>query len=281
MVNAAAQLSLTTALPSAPAAPGAPRGFSFDAAVASVRRKAARALDIHGGAPADAVTQARSAPPDAAAAARAAAPAPSQDPKADASRAAPAAPAPATARAPAGALPAAPLAAVAAATGANGPSIAAPPPAAPSSIAAPAALREASARLKAEAPRAPIPLRAPSQAVTQFAEILAQRLENASQFDFRLDPPALGSVEGRLTLADDGQARLALSFDNSSAFDLFSRDEGALRLALGDAGFDLAGRDLQFSFREPAGAPGRPAPAPEASFPTLAPLHRGAVDIRA
>ncbi|HBS36538.1 MAG TPA: hypothetical protein DEA50_15910, partial [Parvularcula sp.] len=171
----------------------------------------------------------------------------------------------------AGALPAA-----------GAPLTAAPAPAAPASLSAsaPAALRDASARIRAEAPRAPLPSRAPSLAAAQFAEILARRLEDATQFDLRLDPPALGSVDGRLTLTDDGQATLALSFDNPSAFDYFRQDAGALRLALGDAGFDLAGRNLQFSFREPSRAE-RGGPAREVSFSDPAPLHRGAVDIRA
>lgn len=281
MLDAAAPLSLTTNLSPPPAAASARREFSFDEAVASVRRNAARALEAHGGAPTDTVTRANADTKSAPAPASEPAPASADDGGADATRAATAPEPPVAARTTKSPSPSSPVAAVAAVTAATSPVAAAAPPAATSSLSAPAAPREASARLKADAVRAPAPLRAPSQAATQFAEILAQRLEDATQFDLRLDPPALGSVEGRLTLGDDGQATLALSFDNQPAFDLFRRDEGALRLALGDAGFDLSGRNLQFSFREPPRAEGGGAPSREASFLTPAPLHRGAIDIRA
>ncbi len=103
----------------------------------------------------------------------------------------------------------------------------------------------------------------------------------------RLDPPALGSIEGRLTLGDDGQAVLALSFDNQPAFDLFRRDETALRLELAQAGFDLGGQDLRFTFRAPPSDPATVskretgAEAPPTDFFAPSPLHRGAIDIRA
>jgi hypothetical protein len=281
MVNAAAPLPLTANPLPAPAAASAQHEFSFDEAVASVRRNAARALEAHGGAPAQAVTRAATHVQNRAARAEAPVPPASDDGGVDVSHTASTAQTPADARAPKSLSISPSLASTAAAAAASAPVTAATPPAAPSSLSAAAALREASARIKAEAPRAPLPLRAPSQAVTQFAEILAQRLEDATQFDLRLDPPALGSVEGRLTLGDDGKATLALSFDNQPAFDLFHRDEGALRLALGDAGFDLTGRNLQFSFREPPRAERVGAQTQEASFLTPAPLHRGAIDIRA
>lgn len=281
MVNAAAQLSLISSPAVAPGAASAPRGFSFDEAVASARRSAARALEVHGGAPTETVTRAGATAQSASAAASDPSPAPADTGAAEFDHTAStvASPTGAPAQQPAPSLH--PVAA-AAATGASAPATAATPPAAPSPLSASTALREATARIKAEAPRAPAPVRAPSQAVTQFAEILAQRLDNATQFDLRLDPPALGSVDGRLTLTDDGQATLALSFDNQSAFDLFRRGEGALRLALGDAGFDLAGRNLQFSFRAPErAAPGGVAQTNETSVLTPAPFHRGAIDIRA
>lgn len=282
MVNAAAQLSLISSPAVAPGAASAPRGFSFDEAVASARRSAARALEVHGGAPTETVTRAGATAQSASAAASDPAPAPADTGAAEFDHTAStvASPTGAPAQKPAAALH--PVAVATAATGASAPATAATPPAAPSPLSASTALREATARIKAEAPRAPVAIRAPSQAVTQFAEILAQRLDNATQFDLRLDPPALGSVDGRLTLTDDGQATLALSFDNQSAFDLFRRDEGALRLALGDAGFDLAGRNLQFSFRAPErAAPGGVAQTNETSVLTPAPFHRGAIDIRA
>lgn len=85
---------------------------------------------------------------------------------------------------------------------------------------------------------------------SEFAEILAKRLEKTSVFDLRLDPPELGRVEGRLAVNDDGKAVLSLTFDNQNAFDLFSRDEAALRHALAQAGLDFGAGDFVFAFRE-------------------------------
>ncbi|MDZ7627267.1 MAG: flagellar hook-length control protein FliK [Parvularculaceae bacterium] len=273
--------------PSATAPPPPPvrsreaSAFSFDEAVASAERQAARALDVHGGAPTQTVTSAR-AQPDGALQADArdkGSPrgAVTPDRAAPATKGAAAAPvSKADNHASIETLPAAAPLSVAIA-----PAAASPVPL-QSSSGTPGPLREALARAKAEAPRATIPLRAPL-ATKQFAEILAQRLENASQFDLRLDPPSFGSIDGRLTLSDDGQAILSLSFDNQHAFDHFSRDEAALRAALADGGFDLTQQNLQFSFRAPDQAPGiepPPAHAPEAALSPTS-RHRGTIDIRA
>jgi flagellar hook-length control protein FliK len=85
---------------------------------------------------------------------------------------------------------------------------------------------------------------------TAFAEILARRLEKTSVFDLRLDPPEMGRVEGRLAIDDKGKGVLSLTFDNQNAFDLYSRDEQALRQALHHAGLDFAAGDFVFSFKE-------------------------------
>lgn len=279
MPNASALLSVASiAAPQGRAVRAPAPAFSYDDAVAALERHSARSLDIHGGAPATAVTAGRAA--SAAESAPAPKSATAQSDKADPAspRAAQSAGAPAT---PAQAAPP-PAPVTAGATTINIPAPSSAPASLQPSATSATGAREAAARIRTDAARAPAIVRTPPSAAAQFAEILAQRLENASQFELRLDPPALGSVDGRLTLSDDGQAVLALSFDNQSAFDLFRRDEGALRSALADAGFDLAGRNLQFSFRESArtAAPDGAA-APEFSFVTPAPLHRGAIDIRA
>jgi len=282
MVNAASIVQSPT-LASAPLVTRAERAFSFDEAVASARRNAARALEVHGAAPTEEVTRAGGAAqqdagetpaPTSTSTAAQASPAPARRASAQAatvSTQSSAAPAPATSNA---ATAAAPVLAIAA-------------PLAPGSVQAAssaiAPAREAAARLKAEIVRTALPARAPSAATTQFAEILARRLDGASQFDLRLDPPALGGVEGRLTLSDDGAAQLTLAFDNPSAFDQFRRDEAALRQALANAGFDLPRENLQMTFRAPARvkSEARAEPAAVETRFTPAPLHRGAVDIRA
>lgn len=113
------------------------------------------------------------------------------------------------------------------------------------------AIRDASAaKAKAAAPKAPRLPATPAAFKTEFAEILARRLEKTSVFDLRLDPPELGRVEGRLSVNDDGKAVLSLAFDNQSAFDLFSRDEQALRQALLQAGLQFGDGDFVFAFKE-------------------------------
>lgn len=111
-----------------------------------------------------------------------------------------------------------------------------------------AMLRDAAAlRMRAESPA---PQKAPQAAapLKSFAELLARRLDaGGSEFELRLDPPELGKVHARLHLGEDGKAVLALAFDNEAAFNLFSRDEAALRAALAAAGFDLGHGDLSFS----------------------------------
>ena len=253
--------------------------FSYDAAVAALKRQAARALDVHGGAPETAAASAR----PAGEAVAAPAPNTAQPRKEGAPEARkPEAHPKISSDAPAAKQPSLPNATIILGAGQTAaPQIGAAPAAAlQASPLSAAGARDAVTKLKTELARM-LPLaREAAGATKQFAEILAQRLESASQFDLRLDPPALGSIEGRLTLSDDGQAKLSLSFDNRSAFDFFRGDAAALRSALGDAGFDMTGRDLQFSFREPAAVTKSDAVASAHSFTATAPLHRGAVDIR-
>lgn len=282
MLNAPALFSVTpVAAPQGAAVrPSAP-AFSYDAAVAALERQSAQSLDIHGGKPRTAVTGGRPGSAAAAESTRGEA-APTANDRAE-RRTVAAAQGDRAQDFSQAAKSAAPAITVAAPVAASTPLAGAANPPAPSlpSARGATASREGLARLKSEPPSAPALPRAPASSVKQFAEILAQRLENASQFDLRLDPPALGSVEGRLILTDDGRARLALAFDNQSAFDLFRRDDAALRFALADAGFDLSGRNLQFSFRDPSRDGQRHAAEPSLSSQSHAPLHRGAIDIRA
>lgn len=113
-----------------------------------------------------------------------------------------------------------------------------------------AALKENAARDRSANTKAPRLADPAPELKKPFAEILAKRLDGKSLFDLRLDPPDLGRIEGRLSIADDGQAILSLTFDNQGAFDLFSRDEQALRLALQQAGLTFANADFNFTFRQ-------------------------------
>lgn len=154
---------------------------------------------------------------------------------------------------------------------------------------APAIRDTAAAKAKIAASKAPRLPAMPAALKTEFAEILARRLEKTSVFDLRLDPPELGRVEGRLSVNDDGKAVLSLTFDNQNAFDLFSRDEQALRQALQQAGLQFGAGDFVFAFKERPQAEFLPAelaaiPANDASAaydPVFAAnWSAGALDIR-
>jgi len=122
-----------------------------------------------------------------------------------------------------------------------------------------------------------------------FARLLARRLDTATSFEMRLDPPELGRVEGRFTVSDDGKSVLSLKFDNQSAFDLFAKDEAGLRTALTDAGVDLGDSGLAFTLAEHApstiASPSNAIETPLADMISYDPVFSaafssGAIDIR-
>ncbi|MBT8472513.1 MAG: flagellar hook-length control protein FliK [Marinicaulis sp.] len=89
--------------------------------------------------------------------------------------------------------------------------------------------------------------------VQDFAKFIARRLDSgASVFELRLDPPSLGRVEAQMKVADDGETKLSLKFDNQTALDMFSRDETDLRQSLADAGFALGRDRLELILKEDA-----------------------------
>lgn len=140
-------------------------------------------------------------------------------------------------------------------------------------------------------PQAPVRPQAAMQ-TPDFARLIAHRLKDGkTHFELRLDPPDLGRVEARLTIADDGKAALALKFDNQAALDHFARDGEALRQALLTAGFDLGGQSLSFTLAERgADEPNAFATAPAivaetSALPSYeplfyAPFSQGVVDLR-
>lgn len=258
--------NLLSGVEALPAAANRPRGdapaFSYARAAAALEQRAGAALKTHGAAPtlddpaaalqvaarararASADREGAGAQPAAAPAAQAASPATQvpASPPPQAAPAAPSAPVAAQGQAPAGLAPAPPS----------------PPSAAPARPA-----------IAADAPRAQSPRPAdksaartvradpPARTPAAFAEVIARRLgEGKSEFEIRLDPPQLGRVEGRLVLGDDGEATLALVFDNQAALDRFAADGAALRAALASAGFDLGGSALSFTLAEREGSDG-------------------------
>jgi flagellar hook-length control protein FliK len=260
--------------------------FNYAMAAASLEMNAAKSLEAHGAKPASAsgaAKQTAAASPDVKP--------PNGSPKPDEMTHAKNEGAPDTASAPrqasfapskSSAANVAPLPPPAAPLAASGASFASTKPLEAAIVREIAAARKPTAALKAA--RQPAEL---ASVKAEFAQILAKRLEKTSVFEIRLDPPDLGRVEGRLAIGDDGKAVLSLAFDNQNAFDLFSRDEEALRQALIHAGLDFAAGDFAFTFREPAQtqAPLMPsAPAPEtpgANDPVFrADWSAGALDIR-
>lgn len=225
--------------------------FSYSLAAASLERGAAKSLEAHGVRPAQQTSAGKAQPADGSAVAENAA---SGKQPADFSNRQVKSVSPSGAEKTAGTgAPTQSAISAAAPTIAQAAPIAAPPSATmPAKTAEIASLRNASAaKMKAATAKAPRLAQAPTALKEAFAEVLARRLEKTSIFDLRLDPPDLGRVEGRLSVNDDGKAVLSLTFDNQNAFDLFSRDEQALRTALQQAGLEFGSGDFAFAFREP------------------------------
>ena len=272
----------------------APAGFSFAAALGATEARAAKALEVHGAAPqASAAIGEKKARGDARNAPQTPAPETkaqtseqpgtvklSPESQASAAQSAPAAKdgaaAPAVATQSAAATPIAP----AIAPGAT--------QAAPGNIAAlkadVAATRVADlarpSSLKAPLPTAPT--QKPEAPTQDFAKLLARRLDaGATQFELRLDPPALGRVEASLRLGDNGENLLALKFDNQTTLDMFARDESTLRNALSSSGFEFEDRQFVFELTESDPSESVFAHAADAIYEPVfaAPFSAGAVDL--
>jgi hypothetical protein len=116
----------------------------------------------------------------------------------------------------------------------------------------------------------------------EFAQLIARRLEDSSEFELRLDPPELGRIEAKLVMGDSGAAQLTITFDNQAAYDLFARDDAALRLAFAAAGYSFGGDGLAFVLDEVGkAAPGDDPASPASASPYAAALTTvNAIDLR-
>lgn len=264
--------------------------FSYALAAASLETKAAKSLEAHGAAPKDGGVEtggASSTPAqEEATSTSSQTQAHTPDHKPAPSRIADAPAQPASASAPGAAGAPAPSAQPLAQAVVTAQSIS---PVQTKAANASAAARDvASAKTKLAVAKAEKPQSTPAALKAEFAAILARRLEKTSVFELRLDPPELGRVEGKLVVNDDGKAVLSLSFDNQNAFDLYARDEQALRLALQHAGLSFGAGDFTLSYREPAEAAGDAFAGPSAASPAAvsyepafhADWSAGALDIR-
>lgn len=68
-----------------------------------------------------------------------------------------------------------------------------------------------------------------------------------AHFQMRLDPPELGRVDVRMSVATSGAVKAQLSFEKAETLELFQRDARALERALADAGLDVDAGGLEFS----------------------------------
>ena len=118
--------------------------------------------------------------------------------------------------------------------------------------------------------------------VQDFAKLIARRLDSGvSVFELRLDPPALGRVEAQMKVADNGEAKLSLTFDSQTALDMFSRDETDLRQSLTDSGFDLGRDHLELLLKDDAARSfetGDAAVAPTETYASLG-YSQGVIDL--
>ena len=126
----------------------------------------------------------------------------------------------------------------------------------------PAALAEARAQAaQTTAQIAEAPARDAPATVAKLAADIVRKVEGQStRFDLQLDPHGMGKVDVAIEIDRDGKLTAAMSFDSpQSAADLRGR-AGELRLALEQAGFDIAEGGLTFDLSgQNAGFNGREA----------------------
>jgi flagellar hook-length control protein FliK len=90
--------------------------------------------------------------------------------------------------------------------------------------------------------------------IPMLAATMVRRLESgAKQFSMRLDPPELGQVEVKLTVAADKKVRAVVSADRPEALADLVRSARDLVRALQEAGLDLEENGLTFSLNDQAG----------------------------
>jgi flagellar hook-length control protein FliK len=90
--------------------------------------------------------------------------------------------------------------------------------------------------------------------IPMLAATMMRRLESgAKQFTMRLDPPELGQVEVKLTVAADKKVRAVVSADRPEALADLVRSARDLARALQEAGLDLEENGLSFSLNDPSG----------------------------
>ena len=91
------------------------------------------------------------------------------------------------------------------------------------------------------------PAEAPSRTVSSLsAQIIGKLGEQSTRFDVALDPAGLGRVNVSVEINAKGEMSARLSFEHPEAAAALSRESGALRQALHDAGFQMKPEDLSF-----------------------------------
>jgi flagellar hook-length control protein FliK len=91
------------------------------------------------------------------------------------------------------------------------------------------------------------------QTIPMLAATMMRRLESGShQFTMRLDPPELGQVEVKLTVAADKKVRAVVSADRPEALADLVRSARELVRALSEAGLDLEDNGLTFQMNDPS-----------------------------
>jgi flagellar hook-length control protein FliK len=89
--------------------------------------------------------------------------------------------------------------------------------------------------------------------IPMLAATMMRRLESGSrQFTMRLDPPELGQVEVKLTVAADKKVRAVVSADRPEALADLVRSARELTRALHEAGLDLDDGGLTFQLNDPS-----------------------------
>ncbi len=105
-----------------------------------------------------------------------------------------------------------------------------------------------------EAPTGNQPASATAQSAALAAAVGAEMIRRAaigqSRFEIRLDPPELGRVDVRMTVADDGTVRAHLIVERTETLDMFTRDRTGLERVLEQSGYRAEDGGLQFSLKQ-------------------------------
>ncbi|PCI49589.1 MAG: hypothetical protein COB49_04765 [Alphaproteobacteria bacterium] len=100
-------------------------------------------------------------------------------------------------------------------------------------------------------PKPPLPSVNPQMVTKQISMAIAKQAANGQEsFKISLKPAHLGQVDIRMDFQADGKIIATVTVENERTLTLLQKDQGSLEKALGNAGFDAGGNNLNFSLKQ-------------------------------